>query len=161
MNFKALARFSTALAVAALMGFGAMQAQAQEPDHGKVIDGVAIYFGCIPSEIISGQYPGGAPEQQMHGGIPKAQHYHHVMVALFDDATGQRITGAKITARVSLPTEPNIPADEKSLEPMTISGASAYGQYFKMPGVGQYQIKLTITIPNRPVITTTFMHMHD
>lgn len=159
MNVHRLFRAFKLLALSALL-FGGV-AQAQDPDHGRVINGVAIYFGCIPAEIIDGEYLESTPEHQMHGGIPKGSHYHHVLVAIFDNTTGQRITDAKITARVAIPTEPNVPVVEKALEPMTLSGASAYGEYFKMPGKGMYQVKVTITIPNRPVITTTFQHEHD
>ena len=159
MNIQSMVRVIGLLLISALLGVGA--AQAQEPEHGHSVAGISIYFGCIPSEIISGQYGPGSSEHQMHGGVPNGAHYHHVMVALFDDATGQRIIDAKIIARISMPTDPTIIPDEKALEPMVVSGAPAFGQYFKMPGKGTYQIKLTINIPNRAVITTTFTHEHE
>lgn len=97
----------------------------------------------------------------MHGGVPKGVHYHHVMVALFDDAAGKRITDAKIMAKVTMPTDVNLPIQEKQLEAMSIPSALTYGQYFNMPVEGEYQIALTITIPNHPVIATTFIYVHE
>ena len=93
-------------------------------------------------------HPREHPESEMHGGVPTGE--NHIMVALFDDKTGERIVGAEITARVRSGHAPDI---EKRLESMTIVGSLTYGNYFYMVGSGPYQIELRIHVPgrNKPV----------
>ena len=107
----------------------------------QVVDGVAVYFGIVPAELVRG-HPPEHPEGQMHGGVPVGE--NHIMVALFDDKTGERITRAEITATITGPG--NFKA-EKKLEPMIIAGAASYGNYFAMPGSGPYRIALRIRMP--------------
>ena len=66
----------------------------------KVAGGLAVYLGVMPAELIIGHAKGHA-EAEMHGGTPAGPHVHHVMVAIFDDASGRRITDAVVTARVA------------------------------------------------------------
>jgi hypothetical protein len=75
---------------------------------------------------------------------------NHIMVALFDDKSGERIVGAEITARVRSRHASDI---ERRLESMTIAGSLTYGNYFYMVGSGPYQVELRIHVPgrNKPV----------
>jgi len=66
----------------------------------QVAEGVDIYLGVIPAEMILG-HPKLHTEAEMHGGVPVGEHRYHVTVALFDAATGKRITGAQVKASVS------------------------------------------------------------
>ncbi|MBU6421275.1 MAG: hypothetical protein KGL98_09140 [Gammaproteobacteria bacterium] len=161
MNTKVLKLLPLLLFALAALGANAVRAQAHEAEHSHVIDGVGIYIGVTPSELITSNYPTGSPESQMHGGVPKGVHYHHLMVALFDDTTGKRITNAKIVAKVTMPTDVNLPIQEKTLEAMNLANAPTYGQYFNMPVEGEYHIVLTIAVPNHPLITTTFLYVHE
>ncbi|MEK7206718.1 MAG: hypothetical protein AAB134_02390 [Pseudomonadota bacterium] len=106
----------------------------------QVVDGVAIYFGVMPAELVRG-HPREHPESGMHGGPSAGE--SHLLVALFDDKTGTRIRGAAITATI-------IGADgkiEKKLEPMVIEGTTTYGNYFYLTGSGPYRIALRIRTP--------------
>jgi hypothetical protein len=107
----------------------------------QVVDGVAVYFGMMPAELVRG-HPQEHPEGQMHGGVPVGE--NHIMVALFEDKTGKRITRAELTATITGPG--NFKA-EKKLEPMIIAGAVTFGNYFTMPGPGPYRIDLAIRLP--------------
>jgi len=109
--------------------------------HQQVVDGVAIYFGLVPAELVRG-HPPGHPESGMHGGVPAGE--NHIMIALFDDKTGERITRAGVTATI---TGPGNFRAEKKLEPMVIAGATTYGNYFNMLGPGPYRIDLAIRLP--------------
>lgn len=109
----------------------------------KVADGVSVYFGIVPAEIVRG-HPREHPEGTMHGGVPAGE--SHIVAALFDDKTGERITGARIIARVSGGQASSI---EKRLEAMTIAGSLTYGNYFYMGGSGPYRIELRIYAPGR------------
>ena len=107
----------------------------------QVVDGVAVYFGIVPAELVRG-HPPEHPEGQMHGGVPAGE--NHIMVALFEDKTGKRITDAEITATITGPDRFKL---EKKLEPMTIAGTASYGNYFAMLGSGPYRIALRIRMP--------------
>ena len=110
----------------------------------KVVHGVSIYLGVIPAELVLG-HPRSHPEAQMHGGVPAGQHRYHVVVALFDDATGKRITGARVKANVS---EIGLSGAQKKLEPMLIAGTVSYGNYFAMPSTDNpYRIQVRIELP--------------
>lgn len=107
----------------------------------QVVDGVAIYFGILPAELVRG-HPPAHPESGMHGGVPVGE--NHLTVALFDDKTGERIADAQVTATITGPKGFKL---EKKLEPMVIAGAASYGHYFAMPGPGPYRIALSIRTP--------------
>lgn len=117
----------------------------------QVVNGVAIYFGILPAELVRGHVPE-HPESGMHGGVPVGE--NHLTVALFEDKTGVRITRAKITATIS---GPDSFKTTKKLEPMTIAGSITYGNYFSMPGPGPYRITLHIQVPDaREAIEAVF-----
>jgi len=130
---------------------------ADVPDSFQVVDGVAIYLGVSPAEILQG-YTKEQPETRMHKGIPSKAHRDHVIVALFDDATGQRIENAKVEGNVM---ELGLGSEQKELEPMTIAGTVTYGNYFHMPGNDTYHIKLWIRLPDgSDTIEARFTHTH-
>ena len=116
-------------------------AAAGAADYRQVVSGVAIYFGILPAELVRG-HPPEHPESGMHGGTPAGE--NHLMVALFNDKTGERIARAEVTATI---TGPDRFKAEKRLEPMTIAGSVTYGNYFNMLGPGPYRIELLIRLP--------------
>jgi len=109
----------------------------------QVVSGVEVYLGVVPAEIVAG-HPATHPERQMHGGATGG---YHVMVALFDHASGQRITDAQVSARLGPPSQPG---PETRLEPMTIAGAPSYGNFLDMTRGGSYRIDFQIRRPGRP-----------
>lgn len=136
-------------AIAALFLTGAFAADV--PTH-KVVDGVAIYLGVLPSEMVLGHSHSQA-EAGMHGGVPAGKRQYHVLVALFDTASGQRITNARVKARVS---ELALSGAEKNLEPMHIADSITYGNYFRMPGSGIYRIRVQVRQPGGRDIEAEF-----
>ncbi len=118
-----------------------VSATAAVDGYRQVVDGVAVYFGVMPAELVRG-HPREHPESEMHGGVPVGE--NHIMVALFEDKTGKRITRAEVTATITGPG--NFKA-EKKLEPMIIAGAASFGNYFTMPGPGPYRIAVRIRTP--------------
>jgi len=136
---------------AVVLGFAAGVVQASETGYRQVVDGVAIYFGVLPAELVRG-HPPDHPESGMHGGTPVGE--NHIMVALFEDKTGRRIATAGVTARLTDNRGLDV---RKKLEPMVVAGAASYGNYFYMPGTGPYRIQLTIRLPGATrEIHTTF-----
>ncbi len=137
MKTKGISRFVGLIAAFLLLA----ATTARAAGYQQVADGVAIYFGILPAELVRG-HPPEHPEGQMHGGVPVGE--NHIMVALFEDKTGKRITRAEVTATI---TGPGSFKAEKKLEPMIVAGAATYGNYFNMPGPGPYRIALRIRVP--------------
>ena len=119
----------------------AVTAFAGDMAYHRVVDGVAVYFGIIPAEVVRG-HPRWHPEGTMHGGV--AVGASHLTVALFNDKSGERIIDAEISARIT--GERGLDA-RKKLEPMLIAGRRTYGNYFSLPGAGPYRIELSIRLP--------------
>jgi hypothetical protein len=102
-----------------------------------VVEGVTVYLGVLPSEMVRG-HPAGHPEASMHGGPTGRRGEHHVLISLFD-ARGARLENMEAQARVG---EIGLSAVKKALEPMQIAGAITYGNFFAMPKPGSYSIEL-------------------
>ncbi len=136
-------RAPLAVAAATLMMVFSREGMA-DTDNGYVLDhGIAIYYATIPAEIIRG-HPQEHPETTMHGGIPRSPHAYHVMVALFDAQTLQRITDADVMADIA---EAGFAGEKKRLEKFTVADAVTFGIYFEMrPNIG-YRIKITVKTP--------------
>ncbi len=145
-----LATFAYALA-GIVLGVAAA-APTADTAYRRVVDGVAIYFGILPAELVRG-HPREHPESETHGGVPVGE--NHLTVALFEDKTGVRITHAKVTATITGPDRFKI---TKQLEPMTIAGSVTYGNYISMPGPGPYRIVLHIQAPGaRKAVEAVFV----
>lgn len=130
-------RLLSALALAALIAASA------HAENSQTVNGHTVYLGVVPAEIVKGHEPG-HPEREMHGGAPTRHSQYHIMIVIFETATGKRVTDARLVARVS---EPGLAPVRKKLEPMEISGAMSFGNYFAMGGAGPYSIKLAIELP--------------
>jgi hypothetical protein len=130
------------LAGSAIAGTAAL-AQAAD-DYTRTAGGLAVYLGVLPAEIIKGQ-------PVMHGGTPAGRHEHHIVVAIFDAASGARVSDATVTARVSGLA---LSGSEKTLEPMNIGDTITYGGFFNLPGLDLYTIRITVrrTGSQQPVV---------
>jgi hypothetical protein len=136
----------------ALLGFVLANTALAGTDRQRA-DGIMVYLGVVPAEVVLGHAPQ-HPEAQMHGGPPEQPQRYHVMVALFEAASGARISNATVTARVS---ELALAVTEKRLELMTIAGAATYGNYFPMSNAGPYRIEVRIRRPGvAGEVQTTF-----
>jgi len=144
--------------LAASLFLFAVAAAAADSNLHKVVQRVSIYLGVFPAEMILGQ-PRPRAEAEMHGGVPAGEHRYHVTVALFDNATGKRITGAQVKANVS---EVGLSGVQKKLEPMLIAGSVSYGNYFNMPTTSNpYRIQVRIELPGVvDVIEAQFDYQH-
>ncbi|GMQ88427.1 MAG: hypothetical protein BMS9Abin08_1671 [Gammaproteobacteria bacterium] len=137
--------------------FNPLAVAADAPESFQVVDGIAIYLGVMPAQIIQG-HPDEHLEHKMHGGIPTKGHRDHVVVALFDNATGKRIENAEVMGSVM---EIGSGSKKKKLEPMKIAGTITYGNYFDMPDNNIYHIKVHIHLPGiKDVVEAQFTHQH-
>ncbi len=97
-------------------------------------------------------------ERSMHGGVPPGKHHHHVMVALFDEKTGNRITDATVTAYVA---ELGLAGHTKRLEPMPVADTVTYGNYFEMRVSVRYRISVQVRRPaSARVVEAEFEYTH-
>ncbi len=130
---------------------------ASDLDRYKVADGIGIYLGVMPTDLIA-DHPLEHTEDAMHGGVPLGEHHHHVMVALFESKTGERITDAEVKAHVR---EFGLAGQVKELEPMTIAGALTFGNYFELRYRARYVISIRVRRPGSPrVIESRFEYDH-
>jgi hypothetical protein len=151
---KTLLKTVYVLTASAILNTAAIASDA--PEKVQIVDGMTIYIGVMPAEIIQG-HPNEHPEKKMHGGVPKKGHRDHVVVALFDKDTGQRIEDATVHGIL---VEPGLRKQKKSLEPMKIAGTITYGNYFDMPDNSTYHIKIEVLRTDKPVIEAKFTHRH-
>lgn len=154
-----LARLRKAPCVIAAFAIFLLTAPLLADDQGrsKVIGGLAVYLGVLPAAMITG-HPAGHSETTIHGGLPSGPHVYHVMVAVFDEASGARIADAEVTARVA---PLGLTGTEKVLEPMTIEDTVTYGNFFDMRYSDTYRIKVEIRRPaaQQPVLVE-FQYEH-
>lgn len=145
-------RFGLMVVLLGMVIFVAFVAAA-ERGYRQVVNGVAIYFGIVPAELVRG-HPPQHPEGQMHGGVPVGE--NHIMVALFNAQSGARLTEAEVHATIIGPSRYTA---EKRLEPMVIAGSLTYGNDFYMTGPGPYRIVLRIRLPGETRGTARELHL--
>lgn len=107
--------------------------------------GMEIYYGIIPAKIVLDR-PDAELDRRAHGGVPAWGEQYHVIIALFEQTSGNRVLDAQVKATVFDAREPNkrLPGPQKQLEPMQVAGGMSYGNYFNMPAPGPYRIELEI-----------------
>ena len=113
--------------------FAANLAMADDSERHQRVDGMSVYLGVIPAQLTQ-EHPG------MHGGASDKAHRYHVLVALFDSKSNQRITDARVKATVS---PLGLGGRTKALEPMNEELLS-YGNYFTMGKPELYRIRVEI-----------------
>lgn len=108
-----------------------------------LIDGMELYFGIVPAEILL-NHPSVHEEQTMHGGVLREFGAHHLVISLFDASTKTRITDAIVTGKV---TARGMTTQQKELVIMSFDGALSYGNYFTMMYEGPYDIIVNVQRP--------------
>lgn len=145
---RPIRRFLAGVALALQLSLLApSQATADDASNFKTVAGISVYIGLMPAEIVKG-HPSGHTEAQMHGGPPSGPHAYHLVVALFDEKTSDRIENARVAATVSALGhifQTNVP-----LEPMLIENTVTYGAFIDLQALERFDIGLTIKVPDRP-----------
>ena len=147
-----LSRRAALVGIAAFAASAKTAAAASNPvsDYTRTAGGLTVYLGVVPAEIIRG-HPSAHPERKMHGGPPRGPHQYHVIAAIFDAASGTRISDATVMAKIS---GLGLSGPETTLEPMKIADTTTYGTFVYLPGTDLYTITLTIQRPGsmQPVV---------
>jgi len=148
----------------ALMSRAAMAAErdaaiAAETEQSKTAGGLAVYLGVVPAEIVKG------PSAQIllskgphdYNITSKSPHEYQIVAAVFDAASGERVSDAVVTAEVS---GLGLTGGKEKLEPMQIAGSMAYGGFFELPGSDRYTVKLTVERTGASPVDLQFKYDH-
>ena len=137
--------------------FGMARAAGINPDQPIRLDGMELFFGIIPAEILRG-HPPEHEEQTMHGGVPRGKGVHHLIITVFDARTRARITDATVMGSI---TEFGMATQYQKLEAMSFGGTVSYGNYFAMPNQRAYEIVVNVRRPGGgKTATTRFQYWH-
>lgn len=103
--------------------------------------GVVLYWGLVPSAVVSQQHS----REDLHGGRPPGGgKVNHLVVALFDAKTGNRISDAVVRAQL---TEAGVvDAPPRYLVPMRVNDLPSYGQMFGMVYAGPYHFRILVKL---------------
>ena len=106
--------------------------------------GVTLYWGLVPAAVVADKHA----LAELHGGPPKGGgQVHHLVVALYDSASGRRIEDAVVRAQLSEAGIVDEPA--KYLPPMKVNEQASYGQVFGVAKDGPYRFRLWVRLPSR------------
>ena len=127
---------------------GSRTAPEQAPAEGqhRSAGGLAVYLGVVPAQLVKG-----AP----HDRVPRGVHQLHLVAAIFDDVSGDRIGDAEVTATLSVIG--HVGGTRIELKPMTMAGAATYGGFLAVPAQGPYTIRLEI---KRSPVIVEFPYEH-
>ena len=131
-------------------------------DYFHAAGDIALYVGVVPAAMARRHAPE-QPETTIHGGAPTWGEQYHLMVALFERASGERIDDAKVKATLFNASKPGnrLPGPHKELKPMPAGSEAAYGNYFNMPAPFPYRIELEVLRPGKAEITkASFEYRH-
>jgi hypothetical protein len=104
--------------------------------------GVTLYWGLVPAAVVADKHA----LAELHGGPPRGGgQVHHLVVALYDSASGRRIEDAVVRAQLSETGIVDEPA--KYLLPMKINDQPSYGQVFGVAKEGPYKFRLWVRLP--------------
>jgi len=150
--------FIVGCAVTVISLFYSGASLAQQPSGTATLDGLVAYYAIVPSEILE-DHPRRHPESTMHGGVPRNASSHHLVLALFDKESSDRIVDAQVLAKVS---ETGLAGVTKRLEPFSVNDALTYGNYFNFARHSRYRVVITIEIQGRdPGLTFGFDYQHN
>lgn len=140
----------------------ALPASAGVVDGVRTVDGLTVYLGVVPAAVTRA-HPPGHTERTMHGGMARpGMHDVHLVVAVFNKSTGERLSNVTVTARIH-GTNRNRWA--VPLTQMTVNGALTYGGYTSLGAEQDVMISVDIRRPGQTLRTSTvtaqFEYAHD
>ena len=116
--------------------FSTYFAIANDTERHQVVDGMSIYLGVLPTQLIK-------DHSDMHGGAADKEHTYHILIAIFDSKSDQRIRNVKVKA-TAIPL--GMKGKTKNLEPMH-GNLRSYGNYFTLSKTTPYTINIEIIRP--------------
>jgi hypothetical protein len=154
-----LTKFLMIMAVG-LLTLASSGAYADQLNRSVTNGSLTVSFGIVPAEKAQ-SVARGASEPVEHASAPGLSSYH-LVVALFDNATGERINDATVKATLTGPKPKSRSHTQvKPLQELKVNDTVTYGNFFDMPWPGRYRIDLSITRPDsaRPtIVRLTYDH---
>lgn len=137
-----LSGFLTIL-VATLLSATTGAVQADQLSRSVTTSGLTVHYGVMSAEKARSVDRGAsAPDESTSG---SAHATYHLVVALVDKSTGERIDDATVTAKMTSPSHKTRARTQvKPLQEMRINDTVTYGNYFDMPWQGRYRIDLSV-----------------
>lgn len=114
---------------------------AAQDAQSKVEQGLVAYLGILPAALVKGHDPEHS-ESTMHGGSTSGQHEYHILVAVFEESTGLRVSNADVFATIA--GLGHVGGMRVQLEPMKIADTTTYGNFVTFPGADLYTITVLV-----------------
>lgn len=130
---------------AGAVAFSGVAWAARATDYEKRADGLAVYMGVLPAEVLRGRAETNHVTT-MHDGSPEASGSHHVVISIFDERTQRQIADATVEASVGSRVRAGT---RRVLEPMKIRDTMTYGNFFPLPGPGPFVVRVEIRRPGQ------------
>jgi len=130
------------VALALLAAFGPVPTAAQPAPAQTQTRGLVFHYGLVPSEMVL-SLPQSREEQRMHPGDARKGR-SHLVLAIFDAASGERIAKVDVMVHVTLLGGPST---TKALEPMDIAGKASFGAFVPVGAPGIYKIRFEVKRP--------------
>lgn len=106
--------------------------------------GVTLYWGFVPPAVVADKHA----LAELHGGPPRGGgQVHHLVVALYDSASGRRIEDAVVRPQLSETGTVDEPA--KYLVPKKVNDQASYGHVFGVAKDGPYRFRVWVRLPRR------------
>jgi len=117
----------------------------------RVAGDVTVHIGVTPMAKAL-ESAASHPDEVTHGRSWFDRGTHHLVVALFDTRSHERITDAQVSATV---TEVGLNAEARPLERMSAGNVVSYGNTFTLKRGAHYTIKFVVRRPGVHVPTET------
>ncbi len=139
MSRKCSIRLLGALGVV-VFGLFPAAVSAGHPELVETVGGVRVHLGIIPAATLrlDAEHFG---EHNLQCPPPRARDSYHVLVALFDVSSGERITDAEVNTRIS---PLGLVGPRKHLHPVSVADAVTYCSYFDLAPMDTYSIEVEI-----------------
>ena len=132
-----------AMSFVVLISLGGCQQKASEAQS-QLKNGLRFEYGLVldaaPRLTDSPAYP-------MHNGAPRPTNTYHVVLALFDAASGARIADDDVAMTLSGPGHSG--AASLPMDAMAVGGQASYGRYVVLPEPGTYRMTFDVRRPGR------------
>lgn len=127
---------------AAVAGAVWLSALAQPTHTQRLTSGLLFHYGLVPSEMVL-SHAESHEERRMHPGDAKKGR-SHLVLAVFDAASGERIAKAEVMVHITLVGGPST---TKSLQPMDIAKLPGFGAFVPVGAPGIYKIRFEVKRP--------------
>jgi hypothetical protein len=155
------------LAAAVALALAPTPSSAGVVDGVKTVDDVTIYLGVVPAAIVRGHKA--ELDAAVRSGLPRSSaHNVHIVVAVFNKASGARLENIQVRARiqeVSAPHGRRPRSRTLPLQPMRVNGVLTFGAFTNLGSGQDATFMIDVIRPSRAprhrMTTAGFEYSHD